>query len=497
MKASLSRKNALNDSTSQSARTRVSKPTTFKKTFRVSIRPPTPSPSPPPTPHPTSQHPKGPYHDDYLLMVAQEGHHVAMAESIEITMTDPDLSDRMNEQQVLGHQGAIWMEALVHAPSDMECQLKPPHLPPPSPDQRAKDTSLPIGQQQPPSSLQPPPPSLQPPLQPPLQQQDEHKKTTEEQRMKNKRQKYPTRKAIEWSEEVAKKKKKELDNLVQCICNTPHEEFGSMVQCDDCSSWLHVECLALSATALEETFQCPSCYMSLGTSKTAKLLSTVTWRYVAQWKSRRLAATLSTDSGSEDEEEEVHPPLLSCSVLSTPPCPPCPPCLNTPPPTPTVLCGLQEAVLPPGNTGARADSEADTETRADIPELSYAVPDFGFSPAIPSSPTHSEDTESASEASTPDQAVYGTDPFDLVDGHGEAVIKGSALGLFYQLSYLQSAHGKEDLLVPHANDVFLCENHHNSMYAHGPTTVNFAPDLPPSYICSQYLSEMSTVEEAA
>ncbi|CAO3587272.1 unnamed protein product [Absidia cylindrospora] len=75
--------------------------------------------------------------------------------------------------------------------------------------------------------------------------------------------------------------------VIRCICATPNEEFGSMVQCDDCACWLHLECLALNEDALDETFRCPSCSISLGPGQ--HLTSAITWRFAAQLKSQRLA----------------------------------------------------------------------------------------------------------------------------------------------------------------------------------------------------------------
>ncbi|ORZ16314.1 hypothetical protein BCR42DRAFT_414788 [Absidia repens] len=80
--------------------------------------------------------------------------------------------------------------------------------------------------------------------------------------------------------------------VIRCICATPNEEFGSMVQCDDCACWLHLECLALNEDALDETFRCPSCSISLGPGQ--HLTSAITWRFAAQLKSQRLANRCNT-----------------------------------------------------------------------------------------------------------------------------------------------------------------------------------------------------------
>ncbi|KAI8979805.1 hypothetical protein BDF20DRAFT_871780 [Mycotypha africana] len=108
------------------------------------------------------------------------------------------------------------------------------------------------------------------------------------------------------------KKKKENCNTIHCICDTPHEEFGSMVQCDDCYHWLHVECLELDDEALgeEEPFRCPLCFLSMGNiykdgkrnAKNPKMLSSITWRYAAQWKSRLLADSARYNHHSTDDE---------------------------------------------------------------------------------------------------------------------------------------------------------------------------------------------------
>ncbi|KAI9029916.1 hypothetical protein CLU79DRAFT_733141 [Phycomyces nitens] len=477
-----------NGSTGSSARTtRVTKPTPVKKTFRVALKSHSSSPADIPKNHPsvhhdvsplaaklrqrlsaamatlavpspthvTSPHAKpsfphaspSPAHlspadwpnpprlrnlrllKDYLALVAMEGYQVDMEpDAIQITVSDQ--SHAMSTHQAIGHQGAVWIEALVHAPSEMESQLKPTHKEPlPFTVSRGLDRRRP-GR---PSKLKCV-----------LYDQELGPVKKPDERLRTKRHQRPTRKALDWTEELKRKKKPATEpSLVQCICNTPHEEFGSMVQCDDCSSWLHVDCLALNGTELEETFRCPSCYMSLGAGKTAKLLSAVTWRYVAQWKSRRLAAAMHCDSGSDDDDDmpnrpktnEAHP-SLSLSTL-----------------------------LPPA-----------------------LVPDrLAISPECPvSSPAHSEDTESPSEASTPDHG-YGFDCFDTEDPHN--------VGYFGHGYFGQADPIKEDLLGALASDVFLCENIDNAMSPVSPTTMDFAPDIPPSYICSQYLSEMSTIED--
>ncbi|CAO3624732.1 unnamed protein product [Mucor hiemalis] len=101
----------------------------------------------------------------------------------------------------------------------------------------------------------------------------------------------------------SEKKKESID----CICNVAHEEFGTMVQCDDCLSWLHLDCLELNEKALQETFRCPSCFIKFGANSDDhenKLLSTVTWRYAAKYQSEVLAAAGYKKNDDEEEDEE-------------------------------------------------------------------------------------------------------------------------------------------------------------------------------------------------
>ncbi|KAG1471620.1 hypothetical protein G6F56_002019 [Rhizopus delemar] len=49
------------------------------------------------------------------------------------------------------------------------------------------------------------------------------------------------------------------DYVIKCICISPDEEFGDMVQCDKCLSWLHIDCLELEQKDLEDSFYCPPC----------------------------------------------------------------------------------------------------------------------------------------------------------------------------------------------------------------------------------------------
>ncbi|KAG2229971.1 hypothetical protein BDF21DRAFT_456403 [Thamnidium elegans] len=87
---------------------------------------------------------------------------------------------------------------------------------------------------------------------------------------------------------------------ISCICSSPFEEFGTMVQCDDCLNWLHLECLDLDEKALEETFRCPCCFIKIDREDDTKLISGLTWRYAARHKSEEIACYKPTE---EDEDE--------------------------------------------------------------------------------------------------------------------------------------------------------------------------------------------------
>ncbi|KAI9360250.1 hypothetical protein BD770DRAFT_47982 [Pilaira anomala] len=90
---------------------------------------------------------------------------------------------------------------------------------------------------------------------------------------------------------------------ISCICTSPFEEFGTMVQCDDCLNWLHLDCLDLDEKALEETFRCPSCFIKIDRANEddTKLISGLTWRYAARHKSEEIACYQPLE---EDEDED-------------------------------------------------------------------------------------------------------------------------------------------------------------------------------------------------
>ncbi|OBZ90222.1 hypothetical protein A0J61_01737 [Choanephora cucurbitarum] len=235
------------------------------------------------------------------------------------------------------------------------------------------------------------------------------------------------------------KKKKEL---IRCICDSSSEEIGSMVQCDDCSRWLHLECLELNDDALEETFRCPSCFLSLGSlPNDSKLLSSITWRYAAQWKSQRLAAADSVSDDEEDEDEEMDDTI--------------------PPP------------LHDDDDGYSTDLPG-PETPVDWPDVAS---ESRFS------------TSQESEVTTPSEQL---EPFFKEDNL-EMTLDPGSLEILSRLAYLQSLDSvKKELFSPHAADVFLCENFTNdNIHLLTHQVPRFAPNTPPSSICSQDLSEFS------
>ncbi|KAI8366287.1 hypothetical protein EDC96DRAFT_508440 [Choanephora cucurbitarum] len=240
------------------------------------------------------------------------------------------------------------------------------------------------------------------------------------------------RKSISQPRPPQLKKKKEL---IRCICDSSSEEIGSMVQCDDCSRWLHLECLELNDDALEETFRCPSCFLSLGSfPNDSKLLSSITWRYAAQWKSQRLADSVSDDE--DDEDDEMH-------------------AISTPPP------------LHDDDDGYSTDLPG-PETPVDWPDESR------FS--------------QESEVTTPSEQL---EPF--FKESMEMTLDPGSLEILSRLAYLQSLDSvKKELFSPHAADVFLCENFTNdNIHLLTHQVPRFAPNTPPSSICSQDLSEFS------
>ncbi|KAI8351517.1 hypothetical protein BD560DRAFT_376259 [Blakeslea trispora] len=250
------------------------------------------------------------------------------------------------------------------------------------------------------------------------------------------------------------KKKKEL---IRCICDSSSEEIGPMVQCDDCSRWLHLECLELNDDALDETFRCPSCFLSLGSSSSndTKLLSSITWRYAAQWKSQRLAAA-QHDNISDDEEEEDEP-----------------------------MTGFSPTTPPPLHHPMQ-DDEDDDGYSTDLPGPETPV-DW---PDVASESRFSTSQDSASEVTTP---IEQLEPFFKEDVNMDMALDPGSLEILSRLAYLQSLDSvKKELFAPNAADVFLCETFTNdNIHLLTHQVPRFVPNTPPSSICSQDLSEFS------
>ncbi|KAI7887232.1 hypothetical protein K492DRAFT_32458 [Lichtheimia hyalospora FSU 10163] len=96
--------------------------------------------------------------------------------------------------------------------------------------------------------------------------------------------------------------------MIKCICDTPNEGFGAMVQCDDCRRWLHLECLKMTDEFdHQENFACPQCFVSndkLGGGQQRRVSSSITWRYAARRESERMAAAMDLEMTSDEEEDE-------------------------------------------------------------------------------------------------------------------------------------------------------------------------------------------------
>ncbi|KAI8379242.1 uncharacterized protein BYT42DRAFT_320170 [Radiomyces spectabilis] len=294
--------------------------------------------------------------------------------------------------------------------------------------------------------------------------------------------------------------KKKPEHQIQCICDTPHEEFGAMVQCDDCSTWLHVECLDLDDHALEETFRCPSCYMTLGAGKQTKLTSSMSWRFAAQWRSQRLAALHNDDAATSDEEEDVvvnsHSyPLTEITNTQSPRL--CRP--STPVPVVTPCVSIDHSNSRHGDvTNNTISRESSLELESDVDARTPGLMSCNTNPMDWST---SSENDSPSEASTPDQTFSCFDSFEPASDemiHHGITLDPESLEFLSRLMYLQSLDSvKKELFAPNASDVFLCENINNTIAttttaAPPPSpAVGFAPDAPPSSICSQDLSEFS------
>ncbi|KAG1447830.1 hypothetical protein G6F56_009135 [Rhizopus delemar] len=249
-------------------------------------------------------------------------------------------------------------------------------------------------------------------------------------------------------------------DIIQCICDAPQDEFGGMIQCDDCFSWLHVECLELDENALEDSYRCPPCCVSIGKPSQQNMSSSMTWRYEAQLKSQRLAAIQETSDDDDDDEEEET--LMDCDVAEQP-----------------LAMNVKLPIRIDTSINYNVE-EAPISSRSATPE------DWSD---VSSESRYSTSSCSTSEVSTPKEQMYVGDPFEYQQGN--LAIDPESFELLSRLAYLQKL--KDDLFSPSATDVFLCEK--TSPYSLlQPEPLSQSTSLYetlPSTICSQELSEFS------
>jgi len=60
-------------------------------------------------------------------------------------------------------------------------------------------------------------------------------------------------------EEEEEEEEEDPNAIIRCICARPSDANGSMVQCDRCEIWLHLDCIGQSEDALDEQYFCPRC----------------------------------------------------------------------------------------------------------------------------------------------------------------------------------------------------------------------------------------------
>lgn len=220
-----------------------------------------------------------------------------------------------------------------------------------------------------------------------------------------------------------------------------------MVQCDDCARWLHLDCLQLTEDALDETFRCPACFVSLGGEKQAKLVSSVTWRFAARQESVRRASLPQADDDddlmSDDGGDHARRPFLNRAQAKTALPQQFPMCFSAPRSVPQTTATIitsskldneDEDML---DDGSETESDSDIEIHRRASSASCMVTD-----------DDSSTTTSISEAATPEQTTFES-PMMLNDAVTAELLSRLALR---SLDTTQ-----KEIFSPNASDVFLCE----------------------------------------
>ncbi|OBZ90724.1 hypothetical protein A0J61_01227 [Choanephora cucurbitarum] len=76
---------------------------------------------------------------------------------------------------------------------------------------------------------------------------------------------YKTRAGLSYHLAKCAHRKKQPSTIVQCICSTPLESDGTMIECVQCRTWLHTRCVG--GVAQENRFCCPRCDTTNQTSR--------------------------------------------------------------------------------------------------------------------------------------------------------------------------------------------------------------------------------------
>ncbi|KAI8643540.1 hypothetical protein BD408DRAFT_482007 [Parasitella parasitica] len=409
----------------------------------------------------------------YLIFVSKESTEISFKDrSIQLSLSNREESiEPLTESERSARCGATLIESYVHEASNMDKEL---HLSRPEDGRSQSRLTSRLDRKRP----------GRPPKSQSTNEVSVDEKAESSQRIRMKRKSiqrhsstsHATNTSVHTTHHLKKKN-------IQCICSSPHDEIETMVQCDDCFRYLHLECLELNDAALTETFRCPSCFLSLGscTGKNAKLLSAITWRYAAQWKSQRLALKSQDAANTDDEDAEEYDDDDFSAAME-----------------------IDSSPLSKFNFTAATAGNSSSRTAATPPPLHLHDDDDGYSTDLPGPETptdwpdvssesrFSSQDSSASEVTTPNENLF-LDPFDTKED-GQLVLDPESLEILSRLAYLQSLDSvKKELFAPNASDVFLCENLSNSSTVPiaSPQAPRFAANAPPSDICSQDLSEFS------
>ncbi|KAF9971050.1 hypothetical protein BGZ73_006067 [Actinomortierella ambigua] len=112
------------------------------------------------------------------------------------------------------------------------------------------------------------------------------------------------------------------EGIIRCVCESTEDE-GSMIQCDKCYVWLHLECVGLDSDHVPDEYYCPTCLglpVPRSSRRSARASRTHRRKIEAPIPKMPRFGRFSTDHSTSDKENDgaLAPPSLNGVEATSP-----------------------------------------------------------------------------------------------------------------------------------------------------------------------------------